>query len=66
MKIESFLRAKDDIKTLFEQAPHLSYTRNDLIDIFDRYRLEWNIAAYRNYKHFLSFSKQMISYTRKS
>ena len=55
MKIESFLRAKDDIKTLFEQAPHLSYTRNDLIDIFDRYRLEWNIAAYRNYKHFLSF-----------
>lgn len=58
MRVESFLRAKDDIETLFTESSLFSYTRNDLREIFTNHRSEWKIAAYRNYKHFISFLEE--------
>ncbi len=58
MKTESFARAKDEIESFFKQDPFPSYTRDDLIEIFERFRIEWRIAAYRNYKDFASFLEE--------
>ena len=62
MRIESFLKAESDIRDYFAKNNFLVYTRNDLIDIFNQQRDFWEIASYRNYKHFLSFldEKQIL------
>lgn len=61
MAIESFKRAKNLIINCLIKDKALSYTQRDIENIFTQNRQLWNIADYRNYKHFIKFlSKENI------
>src|SRR5690606_12277656 len=47
--------AETEIRSFFNEDDNISYTRNDLISIFENNREKWKIANYRNYRHFNSF-----------
>lgn len=57
MAKESFKRATPQIMSYFEKNNFKAYTTNDIQNIFSSERLQWRIAQYRNYKHFITFLK---------
>lgn len=55
MRKESFDKASRDIIAFFEKTKLKAYTTHDIQRIFESHREEWKIAAYRSYKHFITF-----------
>ncbi len=55
MRKETFDRASKNITFFFEKDKNKAYTTNDIQKIFDQNRDQWEIAGYRNYKHFITF-----------
>lgn len=66
MRKESFEAALPNILEYFTHIEEKAFTTHDLNIIFEKKRLEWNIATYRNSKHFIKFlvDKQILNSTK--